>query len=67
MQSEEFQALTRLQAKESIRDLVFDYSSAVADKDVEFMSSLNVDDEDFGEYGKGPDQIHKLMKKKIDT
>ena len=63
MQSEEFQALTRLQAKESIRDLVFDYSSAVADKDVEFMSSLFVDDADFGTYGKGPDALHNLMQK----
>ena len=63
MQSEDFQTLTRLQAKESIRDLVFDYSTAVADKDVEFMSSLFVDDADFGSYGKGPDALKDLMKK----
>ena len=55
MQSEEHQLLASLLAKESIRDLVLDYSSAVADKDTEFMSSLFVDDADFGPYGKGPD------------
>tara|TARA_B100000427_G_scaffold328554_1_gene341959 strand:- start:146 stop:685 length:540 start_codon:yes stop_codon:yes gene_type:complete len=62
MQSEEFQTLTRLLAKESIRDLVFDYSTAVADKDMELMSSLFVDDADFGSYGKGPDALKDLMK-----
>ena len=61
MQSEEHQLLARLIAKESIRDLVLDYSSAVADKDTEFMSSLFVDDADFGPYGKGPDAIKRLM------
>ena len=61
MQSEEHQLLTRLIAKESIRDLVLDYSSAVADKDTEFMSSLFVDDADFGPYGKGRDAIKRLM------
>ena len=61
MQSEEHQLLARLLAKESIRDLVLDYSSAVADKDTEFMSSLFVDDADFGPYGKGPDALKSLM------
>ena len=63
MESEEHKLLARLLAKESIRDLVLDYSSAVADKDTEFMSSLFVDDADFGPYGKGPDALQELMQK----
>ncbi len=61
MQSEDHPLITRLLAKESIRDLVLDYSSAVSDKDTEFMSSLFVDDADFGTYGKGPEALKRLM------
>ena len=61
MESEELSILKRLLAKEAIRDLVLDYSIAVADKDTEFMSSLFTDDADFGSYGKGPEALKELM------
>ena len=61
MESPENSSLDRLLAKESIRDLVLDYSSAIADKNTEFMSSLFADDADFGSYGKGPEALKRLM------
>ena len=61
MHSEDLAIVRHLQAKEAIRDLVLEYSVAVADKDTEHMSSLFVDDADFGSYGKGPEALKKLM------
>lgn len=51
----------RLVAKDSIRDLVLDYSRAIADRDVELMVSLYSDDAEFGRAGRGPTALRSLM------
>ena len=61
MESEELPLLNLLLAKDAIRDLVLDYSIAVADKDTELMSSLFADEANFGSYGKGPEALKELM------
>ena len=55
------QGVSRLLAKDAIRDLVLQYSVAVADRDLELMVSLFTKDADFGSWGKGPEALKNLM------
>ena len=57
-----FDKIKHLLAKEEIRDLVLQYSVAVAERDVDLMVSLFTRDADFGSSGSGPDGLRKLMK-----
>ncbi len=50
-----------LVAKDSIRELVYRYSSAIADRDVDLMVSLYVPDASFGQLGTGPDALRSMM------
>ncbi len=61
MVTEEGPTIRRLIAKDAIRDLVLQYSVAVADRDAELMTSLFVEDADFGSSGKGPEALRKIM------
>ena len=53
--------LKYLLAKEEIRDLVLQYSAAVAERDVDLMVSLFTTDAAFGLSGSGPTGLRKLM------
>ena len=61
MVTENARVIRRLIAKDAIRDLVLQYSVAVADRDTELMTSLFVKDADFGTSGKGPEALKQLM------
>ncbi len=67
MEHEEHSAVSYLLAKEAIRDLVLEYSIAVADKNPELMASLFVADADFGSSGKGPEALKELMEATMGT
>jgi len=56
-----FGKIKHLLAKEEIGDLVLQYSTAVAERDVDLMVSLFTEDADFGSSGSGPDGLRKLM------
>lgn len=53
--------LQALLAREEIRQLVLRYSSAIAERDIDLMVSLYVDDASFGLYGKGPQALRRMM------
>ena len=48
-------------AREQIRQLVYRYSVAIADRDVDLMASLYVPDASFGSYGEGPAALREIM------
>ena len=53
--------LDDLMAREQIRQLVYRYSTAIADRDVDLMASLYVADASFGPYGQGPAALREIM------
>lgn len=52
--------LERLVARDEIRQLVFRYSVAIAERDIDLMVSLYSPNASFGPYGQGPEALREL-------